>query len=101
MIFSGFIFLLPAAGAVGGVLAAAGVPSLLGFGATGIAAGTAAAGMMSASAIASGGGVVAGGVVATMQSIGAAGLTAGMAATAATVGGCAGAAANRFLDDER
>lgn len=50
---------------------------MLGFGAEGIAAGSVAAGMMSAEAIASGGGVMAGGTVATLQSIGVLGLGTG------------------------
>eukprot|EP00339_Tiarina_fusa_P013373 CAMPEP_0117010868 /NCGR_PEP_ID=MMETSP0472-20121206/9471_1 /TAXON_ID=693140 ORGANISM="Tiarina fusus, Strain LIS" /NCGR_SAMPLE_ID=MMETSP0472 /ASSEMBLY_ACC=CAM_ASM_000603 /LENGTH=692 /DNA_ID=CAMNT_0004713513 /DNA_START=114 /DNA_END=2192 /DNA_ORIENTATION=+ len=57
----------------------------IGFGAEGICAGSAAAAMMSAEAVASGGGIVAGGLVATLQSIGAAGL--GVAGTTAAMGG--------------
>ncbi|XP_028660597.1 interferon alpha-inducible protein 27-like protein 2A [Erpetoichthys calabaricus] len=54
-------------------LTAAGAPVLLGaigFTTAGIAAGSIAAKMMSAAAIANGGGVVAGGVIATLQSLG-------------------------------
>ncbi|XP_062996296.1 interferon alpha-inducible protein 27-like protein 2A [Elgaria multicarinata webbii] len=69
--------------AVVGIPAAAGA---LGFTATGIAIGSAAAKLMSATAIANGGGVAAGGVVATLQSIGAAGLSA-TATGAMTAGG--------------
>ncbi|XP_061599834.1 interferon alpha-inducible protein 27-like protein 2A [Cololabis saira] len=47
----------------------------LGFTSTGILAGSAAAKMMAASAIANGGGVAAGGLVATLQSIGMAGFS--------------------------
>ncbi|CAJ1959115.1 unnamed protein product [Cylindrotheca closterium] len=57
----------------------------MGFTTGGIAAGSAAAGMMSAEAISLGGAVAAGGTVATLQSIGAVGL--GMAGTAAAVSG--------------
>lgn len=56
----------------------------LGFGAGGIAAGSAGAAMMSAEAAAAGGMIAAGGTVATLQSIGAAGL--GIAGTSAALG---------------
>ncbi|KAG7394636.1 hypothetical protein PHYBOEH_004946 [Phytophthora boehmeriae] len=56
--------------------AAAAIPSLVGFGSGGIAAGSWGAWLMSTSAIANGGGVAAGGLVATGQSIGAVGLAA-------------------------
>ncbi|NXK80682.1 IF27A protein, partial [Amazona guildingii] len=57
-----------------------GVPAAvcaLGFTGTGIVAGSIAAKMMSAAAIANGGGVAAGSTVAVLQSIGAAGLSLG------------------------
>ena len=60
-----------------------GFVGVLGFDSGGIAAGSVAAGMMSAEAIASGGAVIAGGTVATLQSIGASGL--GIALTSASV----------------
>uniref|UniRef100_A0A8C3C044 Interferon alpha inducible protein 27 like 1 n=1 Tax=Cairina moschata TaxID=8855 RepID=A0A8C3C044_CAIMO len=53
------------------------IVSALGFKAGGIAAGSIAAKMMSAAAIANNGGVAAGSIVAVLQSIGAAGLSAG------------------------
>ncbi|KAL3943356.1 MAG: hypothetical protein SGBAC_002559 [Bacillariaceae sp.] len=62
-----------------------GVVNAMGFTAGGIAAGSAAAGMMSAEAISLGGAVAAGGTVATLQSIGAVGL--GTVATTAAVSG--------------
>ena len=80
-----------AAGAIGlGVtiampFAVMGIIGGMGFTSGGIAAGSTAAGMMSAEAIASGGAVAAGGTVATLQSIGATGL--GVAGTSAAVGG--------------
>jgi hypothetical protein len=58
----------------------------MGFGANGIVAGSAAAAMMSAEAIAAGGSIAAGGTVATLQSIGAVGL----GAAAAPIGFAAG-----------
>jgi hypothetical protein len=74
---------------VGTVLAAPamvmGVVGGIGFGAGGIVGGSAAAGMMSAEAIAAGSGVAAGGTVAILQSIGAAGL--GATGTSMAMGG--------------
>ncbi|GLD94314.1 hypothetical protein PINS_up002927 [Pythium insidiosum] len=65
----------------------------IGFGAGGIAAGSTAASMMSAAAVANGGGVAAGSAVAVLQSIGAVGLATpvglGLVATGAAVGGVA------------
>ncbi|XP_019367767.1 PREDICTED: interferon alpha-inducible protein 27-like protein 2A isoform X1 [Gavialis gangeticus] len=74
-------------------VAAVGVPVILGaagFTATGIAAGSVAAKMMSAAAVANGGGVAAGSAVAVLQSVGAAGLSA------ATQSGIAAAGAALF-----
>ena len=77
-------------------LAVAGVQAI-GFGAGGIAAGSTAASVMSATAVANGGGVAAGSAVAAMQSIGATGTLAyiGAAGTAAVLG--VGAAAGTVL----
>lgn len=61
-----------------------GVIGAMGLGSGGIVAGSKAASMMSAHAIASGGAIAAGGTVATLQSIGAAGL--GAAAVTAAIG---------------
>ena len=79
-----------AAAIVGGTLVGVGLTlggpyalAAIGFGKAGIAAGSTAAGMMSASAIANGGGVAAGSVVATCQSIGAAGFASGTQAAVA------------------
>jgi len=73
--------------AVASILAAPfavmGVIGAMGFGTTGIAGGSVAAGMMSAEAISAGGAIAAGGTVATLQSIGAVGL--GVAGTAASM----------------
>ncbi|KAG7226135.1 hypothetical protein INR49_014229, partial [Caranx melampygus] len=72
----------PVAGAVVGTVCAVGavasVPLVLGavgFTSAGIAAGSVAAKMMSATAVANGGGVAAGSTVAVLQSIGAAGVS--------------------------
>lgn len=77
--------------AVSGALGAAGTPvvvvagvNAIGFGATGIATGSAAAGMMSTAAIANGGTIAAGSGVALAQSIGATGTLAALG-TAGTV----------------
>ncbi|KAM9571058.1 lysozyme g-like isoform 2-T2 [Salvelinus alpinus] len=80
--------------AVGGVAAVAAAPIAIagiGFGVGGIAAGSTAASMMSAAAIANGGGVAAGSLVAILQSAGAVGLsgtaTAVVGSAGATIGG--------------
>ncbi|NXH68378.1 I27L1 protein, partial [Hydrobates tethys] len=69
--------------------------SALGFKATGIAAGSVAAKMMSAAAIANNGGVAAGSTVAVLQSIGAAGFSfatkIGLTSTLGPLGAAAGA----------
>ncbi|XP_032058153.1 interferon alpha-inducible protein 27, mitochondrial isoform X1 [Aythya fuligula] len=86
-------------GATAGVgLALFGAPaivSVLGFKAGGIAAGSIAAKMMSAAAIANNGGVAAGSTVAVLQSIGAAGLAATakiwLSSALGTLGGIIGA----------
>ncbi len=67
---------LAAAGAA--PLAAIGVVQSLGFASGGIVAGSTAAAMMSAQAIAAGGGIASGGTVATLQSIGAIGFASGL-----------------------
>ncbi|XP_012371016.2 interferon alpha-inducible protein 27-like protein 2 isoform X3 [Octodon degus] len=67
-----------AIGVVGGGLAVAAVPMVLGalgFTTTGITGSSLAAKMMSITAIANGGGVPAGSLVSTLQSVGAAGLS--------------------------
>ncbi|XP_077045767.1 interferon alpha-inducible protein 27-like protein 2 [Agelaius phoeniceus] len=79
---------------VGAGLAVVGVPVLigaLGFTGAGIAAGSVAAKMMSAAAIANGGGVAAGSTVAVLQSIGAAGLSLGAKVGLGSVGAATGA----------
>ncbi|XP_032693314.1 interferon alpha-inducible protein 27-like protein 2 [Lontra canadensis] len=84
-----------AAGAVvGGVLAVAAVPAVLGavgFTGAGIAASSLAAKMMSAAAVANGGGVAAGSLVATLQSVGAAGLSTSSNILLGSVGSAFGA----------
>jgi len=65
------------AGAVTGYSACSAAISGLGFTTGGIAAGSTAAAMMAAEAVAAGGGVAAGGTVATLQSIGALGIMGG------------------------
>ena len=90
-----------AIGAVAGPLAVTATVSGMGFGAGGIGAGTAAAGMMSYAAIASGGGVVAGTTVPILQGIGAAGLGAaalsGIALGSAVVVGVCGAGVGELI----
>jgi Interferon-induced 6-16 family len=76
------------------IVAAPAVISFVGFTSGGIAAGSWAASMMSAAAVANGGAIAAGSTVATLQSIGAAGL--GYAGTAAVA--AAGAATSTAVD---
>ncbi|XP_027489542.1 interferon alpha-inducible protein 27-like protein 2, partial [Corapipo altera] len=73
------------------LVAAPAVVAGLGFTAGGIAAGSIAAKMMSAAAIANGGGVAAGSTVAVLQSIGAAGLSLGAEVGLGSLGAAAGA----------
>ncbi len=91
------------AGLIGGACAVAAAPVVLtgvGFTAGGIAAGSYAASMMSAAAVANGGAIAAGSTVAVLQSVGAAGLgTAGVAVVGgagATVGATASGVAGAF-----
>ncbi|XP_029396734.1 interferon alpha-inducible protein 27-like protein 2A [Mus pahari] len=77
---------------IGGALAVAATPvvlSTMGFTGAGIAAGSIAAKMMSAAAVANGGGVAAGSLVAILQSVGVLGLSTSTNA----ILGAAGAAA--------
>ncbi|CAL4078311.1 unnamed protein product [Meganyctiphanes norvegica] len=78
---------------VAAVLAAPVVLTGIGFTSAGIAAGSFAASMMSAAALAEGGGVAAGSLVALLQSAGAVGLGAGAAAGVGAAGATVGAAA--------
>ncbi|XP_054148512.1 interferon alpha-inducible protein 27-like protein 2A [Melozone crissalis] len=81
---------------VGAGLALFGVPggiAALGFTKAGILAGSIAAKMMSAAAIANGGGVAAGSTVAVLQSIGAAGLSVGAKVALGSAGAATGALA--------
>ncbi|XP_051843617.1 interferon alpha-inducible protein 27-like protein 2A [Antechinus flavipes] len=85
---------LLALGAVaGGVLAPSVVPvtlGVVGFTKLGIAAGSMAANMMSAAAVANGGGVAAGSLVAVLQSVGAAGLSTATSTVLGSVGSVLG-----------
>ncbi|XP_072890349.1 interferon alpha-inducible protein 27-like protein 2A [Hemitrygon akajei] len=86
---------------LGGTIAVAAVvaPPLIlgamGFTSAGIVAGTTAAKMMSAAAVANGGGVAAGSTVAVLQSIGAAGLSTAANAALGTAGAVVGATLGR------
>ncbi|XP_077644641.1 interferon alpha-inducible protein 27-like protein 2B [Lonchura striata] len=85
---------------VGAGVALVGLPvciGALGFTGAGIAAGSVAAKMMSAAAIANGGGVAAGSAVAVLQSIGAAGLSLGAKVGLTSVLSSAGAASGAWL----
>ncbi|XP_068028481.1 interferon alpha-inducible protein 27-like protein 2A [Anomalospiza imberbis] len=87
---------------VGAGLALVGLPvciGALGFTGAGIAAGSIAAKMMSAAAIANGGGVAAGSAVAVLQSIGAAGLSLGAKVGLTAALGSAGAASGDLLSE--
>nr|XP_054504411.1 uncharacterized protein LOC129130167 isoform X2 [Agelaius phoeniceus] len=87
---------------VGAGLALVGLPvfiGALGFTGAGIAAGSVAAKMMSAAAIANGGGVAAGSTVAVLQSIGAAGLSVGAKVGLTAALGSAGAATGAQLTE--
>ncbi|XP_057896428.1 interferon alpha-inducible protein 27-like protein 2A [Melospiza georgiana] len=85
---------------VGAGLALVGIPgsiAALGFTKAGILAGSVAAKMMSAAAIANGGGVAAGSAVAVLQSIGAAGLSLAAKTGLTAALGSAGAAVGALL----
>lgn len=96
MFSSGIPYAYLAGGAVGGVLAvttAFGATSILGFKAYGIAAGSFAASMMSAAAIANGGMVPAGSMIAGLQAFATAGTgSALVAGVGAAVGSAVTAA---------
>ncbi|XP_028294055.1 interferon alpha-inducible protein 27-like protein 2 [Gouania willdenowi] len=89
-----------AAAVIGGVAAPLAVPAVLGavgFTSVGIAAGSYAAGWMSAAAIANGGGVAAGSLVAIGQSVGMAGLSTGVTAALGGAGAAASGAVAAIL----
>ncbi|XP_030247436.1 interferon alpha-inducible protein 27-like protein 2A [Sparus aurata] len=78
---------------VGAVVALFAAPAALGFAgftSAGVAAGSVAAKMMSAAAVANGGGVAAGSAVAVLQSAGAAGLSGAVTAAVTGTGAAAG-----------
>ncbi|XP_026079499.1 interferon alpha-inducible protein 27-like protein 2A [Carassius auratus] len=82
---------------VGAVLTVAAAPAVLaaaGFTGAGIAAGSVASSLMSATAVANGGGIAAGSVVATLQAAGAAGIPLVGQAIVGTVGAVVGAVAS-------
>lgn len=80
-------------GGVGAVLLAPVALGVVGFTAGGIAAGSTAASMMSAAAVANGGGVAAGSLVACLQSAAAVGLSGTATAVVSGVGAAVGGAA--------
>ncbi|XP_063275306.1 uncharacterized protein LOC134561882 [Prinia subflava] len=89
---------------VGAGVALIGLPvviSAVGFTGAGIAAGSIAAKMMSAAAIANGGGVAAGSTVAVLQSIGAAGFSLGTKIGLTSVLSSAGAASGSWLSKSK
>jgi hypothetical protein len=73
-------------------LATIGIVQAAGFSSGGIIAGSTAAGMMAAEAVAAGGGVAAGGTVATLQSVGAVGFASGAAVGGIVLASAGGAA---------
>ncbi|KAG7226222.1 hypothetical protein INR49_002961 [Caranx melampygus] len=83
-------YIAVAAGAGGTVVSAPIVLGAVGFTSAGIAAGSYAASMMSAAAVANGGGVAAGSLVAVLQSAGMAGLSTATTAAVASAGGTVG-----------
>ena len=90
------------AAALAGPIIVVSLVGALGFGASGIAAGSAAAGLMSAQATAAGGAIAAGSTVAVFQSIGAAGLgVAGTAAASAVSGSVAATTAGILTDSSK
>ncbi|XP_021081834.1 interferon alpha-inducible protein 27-like protein 2A [Mesocricetus auratus] len=86
---------LPRAGAL---IAAPIALGALGFTGAGIAAGSIAAKMMSAAAIANGGGVAAGSLVATLQSVGVVGLSTSANIILGSVGAAIGASVEEAID---
>ncbi|XP_008397722.1 interferon alpha-inducible protein 27-like protein 2B isoform X1 [Poecilia reticulata] len=90
---AGKIFIAASAvlGGIGAVALAPVVLGAVGFTSAGIAAGSFAASMMSAAAVANGGGVAAGSLVAILQSAGAVGLSAAASTAVAGVGAGVGA----------
>ncbi|XP_056651110.1 interferon alpha-inducible protein 27-like protein 2A [Monodelphis domestica] len=80
---------------VGGGVTLASVPVILGaagFTGTGIVAGSLAAKMMSAAAVANGGGIASGSLVAVLQSVGAGGLSTSVSALVGSAGSTVGSA---------
>ncbi|XP_034431332.1 interferon alpha-inducible protein 27-like protein 2A isoform X2 [Hippoglossus hippoglossus] len=78
------------AGAAGAVILVPVSLGAIGFTATGIAAGSMAATMMSSAAVAGGGGVAAGSLVAVLQSAGTAGLSWAVTGVVASTGAAVG-----------
>ncbi|XP_012967620.1 interferon alpha-inducible protein 27-like protein 2 [Mesocricetus auratus] len=87
-----------AIGGVGAVIAFPVVLGAVGFTGAGIAAGSMAAKMMSAAAIANGGGVAAGSLVAILQSVGAAGLSTTSNIILGSVGAVVGASVEEGVE---